>query len=568
MTTRYDEIASQLTGPGAPFEIEICEVGGRPMKNWKHRQRSMREKIATAGLRGDAEFLVWGEQRITYGDFAKLVWGCARELKRRCGFRRGDRLAVLSYNCPDWLVTLFGATSVGGIGVGLNGWWTRREIEYGLRDSGSRCLVVDENLYPRVAPLLPELDQLEAVFYIGDAPPPGTIPIAEINRPCDEAPEDPIAEDDPFVMLYTSGTTGRPKGCITTHRGTIAQVTGIIFSGLVSALTAGDRVAPSAGGAKPINLMTSPLFHVAGLHSSFCTGLTIGSKLVFTKGKFDPESAMRLIEREKITVWGAIPTMLHRVVHHDRVSDYDLSSLTSISFGGAPTPPETIEKARQVLPLKPSFANAYGLTETSGVATMNGGADLLDKKTSAGRPMPLLDLKIVDADGHELPPGQPGELLFYGPLVTPGYWNRPEATAETVVEGWLRTGDLGYRDQEGFVFLVDRTKDIILRGGENIYCGEIENVLAEHPEIDEAAVIGVPDPELGERVKAVVVRNPGSNLREDEVRRHVAVSLAPFKVPEFVELRDTRLPRNPAGKIMKDILRGKGAGAFSEEDLG
>jgi long-chain acyl-CoA synthetase len=415
--------------------------------------------------------------------------------------------------------------------------------------------------------VLPELDQLEAVFYIGDAPPPGTIPIAEINQPCDEAPEDPIAEDDPFVMLYTSGTTGRPKGCITTHRSTIAQVTGIIFSGLVSALTAGDRVAPSGGGAKPINLMTSPLFHVAGLHSSFCTGLTIGSKLVFTKGKFDPESVMRLIEREKITVWGAIPTMLHRVVHNDRVSDYDLSSLTSISFGGAPTPPETIEKARQVLPLKPSFANAYGLTETSGVATMNGGVDLLDKKTSAGRPMPLLDLKIVDSDGQELPPGQPGELLFYGPLVTPGYWNRPEATAETVVEGWLRTGDLGYRDEEGFVFLVDRTKDIILRGGENIYCGEIENVLAEHPEIDEAAIIGVPDPELGERVKAVVVRTPGSSLHEDEVRRHVAVSLASFKVPEFVELRDTRLPRNPAGKIMKDILRGKGAGAFAEEDL-
>jgi long-chain acyl-CoA synthetase len=567
MATQYDEIVRQLTGPGAPFEIEISETRGLPMRNWKNRERSMREKIANASLRGDAEFLVWGEQRISYGQFARLVWGCARNLEQRYGFRHGDRLSVLSYNCPDWLVTLFGATSLGGIGVGLNGWWTSREIEYGLGDSGSRFLVVDENLYPRVAPILSELEQLEHVFYIGEAPPPGTIPIENINQPCGEAPENPVTEDDPFVMLYTSGTTGRPKGCLTTHRGTIAQVTGIIFSGVATALAEGAGKLPTSGSKQIINLMTSPLFHVSGLHSNFCTGLTIGSKLVFTKGKFDPEQVMALIEREKITIWGAIPTMLHRVVHHDKLEDYDLSSLKSISFGGAPTPPETIDRARQVLPIEPSFANAYGLTETSGVATMNGGKDLLDRKTSAGRPMPLLDLKIVDGDGEEQPPGQPGELWFFGPLITPGYWNRPEATAETVIDGWLRTGDLGYRDQEGFVFLVDRTKDIILRGGENVYCGEIENVLAEHPEIDEAAVIGVPDPELGERVKAVVVRTRGASLGEDEVRRHVAAHLAAFKVPESVEFRDTRLPRNPAGKILKNILRGKGGGAFAEEDL-
>jgi long-chain acyl-CoA synthetase len=277
---------------------------------------------------------------------------------------------------------------------------------------------------------------------------------------------------------------------------------------------------------------------------------------------------MRLIQDEKIATWGAIPTMLHRFVHHPKVGEYDLSSLKGISFGGAPTAPETIEKAREVLPIEPTFANAYGLTETHGVATVNGGKDLLDRKTSIGRPLPVLDMKIVDADGKELPEGQLGELVIAGPTITPGYWNRPDATAETVVDGWLQTGDLGYRDAEGFYFVVDRAKDMILRGGENVYCTEIENCLADHPEIDEAAVVGVPDAELGERVKAIVRRVPGSSLPDKAVRAHVAAHLASFKVPEFVEFTSEALPRNAAGKLLKNALRGKGAVPFDTKNLG
>jgi long-chain acyl-CoA synthetase len=293
-----------------------------------------------------------------------------------------------------------------------------------------------------------------------------------------------------------------------------------------------------------------------------CTALTAGAKLVFVEGRFDPEQVMRLIEQERITTWGAIPTMLHRVVHHPKVRDYDLSSLRSISFGGAPTAPDTIEKARQVLPVEPSFANAYGLTETHGVATLNGGKDLLGRKTSVGRPIPVLDLEVVDDRGKPLPDGELGELRFRGATVTPGYWNRPDATAETVRDGWLHTGDLGYRDPEGFFYVVDRAKDMILRGGENVYCVEIENCLAEHPEIDEAAIVGVPDAELGERVKAVVRRVPGSQLSPEAVRSHVAGHLASFKVPEFVEFTEQPLPRNPAGKILKNLLRGSGKTPF------
>jgi long-chain acyl-CoA synthetase len=558
------EVQQQLTGPGGPFEVVEEEVGGRPQKNFKNRERSLREKIQNCALRGDAACMVYGDRRISYAGFARLVWGAAAGLEA-AGFAKGDRLAVLSYNCPEWIAALFGATSLGGVGVGLNGWWAAEELDYGLRDSGSRVLVVDERLWPRVEAVAREVPTLERIYYIGDAPPPGTRPVAELLQPSDTVPTVEIDEDDPWVILYTSGTTGRSKGCITTHRGTIAQVIGILYQQISRAIL--DEAPPSAGGdgGQIAALLSSPLFHVGGLHSNVCTLLTGGAKMVFLEGKFEPEKVMKLVQEEKVQNWGAIPTMLHRVVHHEKVRDYDLSSLRSVSFGGAPTAPETIEKAREVLPIEPTFANAYGLTETHGVATACGGKALLARKTSAGTPIPVLDLEIRDEDGKPVGPGQLGEICFRGATITPGYWNRPDATAETVVDGWLLTGDLGYRDEDGFLFVVDRAKDMILRGGENVYCVEIENCLADHPEIDEAAVVGVPDAELGERVKAVVRRTPGSGLDEDGVRRHVAAHMASFKVPEFVEFTSEPLPRNPSGKILKTELRGE-ASRFSGGD--
>ncbi len=554
----YEQILQQLTGPGAPFEIVVEDVGGRPMKNFRHRERNLRDKIANAGQRGDLTFMVQGDQRISYGEAARRVWGAAHRLQAH-GFRPGDRLAILAYNSPDWLLTLFGAASAGGIAVGLNGWWVTEEIEYGITDSGSRFLVTDERLYPRVRDLIGKVPCLEKIFFIGDNPPPGTIPIADLLQPSDEVPTVPIAEDDPFIVLYTSGTTGKPKGCITTHRGTITQVLGIIFARAAQTMLDGPDAAPrDRGGAQMCSLLTSPLFHVGGIHSNVCVAITVGAKLVFSVGKFDPEETMRLIQDEKINNWGAIPTMLHRLVHHPKVGDYDLSTLQSISFGGAPTAPETIERACEVLPIKPTFANAYGLTETHGVATMNAGKALLGKKTAAGRVIPVLDVKVIDDAGDPLPPHRLGEILFSGPTITPGYWNKPEASAETVRNGWLHTGDLGYLDEDGFLFIVDRAKDMILRGGENVYCVEIENCLADHPDIDEAAVIGVADVELGQRVKAIVRPRPGSDVDVETVQRHVAAHLASFKVPEFVEFTSEPLPRNPAGKLLKNLLRGTG----------
>jgi long-chain acyl-CoA synthetase len=553
MDFTYEDIVRNMTGPGGPFEIAVETVAGRPMKNFKNRERSIREKLVVCAGRGDQTAIVYGQSRTSYADFARISFGVARALTEEHGMKKGDRVAILAVNRPEWLFASFGATAGAGIGVALNGWWQTEELEYGLSDSGSRFLVVDDRLWARVAPVVSKIPSLEKVFYIGKDAPAGTIPFSSLATPTDEVPTAPIDEDDPFMILYTSGTTGRSKGCITTHRGTINQVLGIIFAGMASSMLSGRDVIPTDG--QPSTLLTSPLFHVGGFHSGVCTQITAGVKIVLLEGKFDPERVMQTIQAEKITMWPAIPTMLHRVVHSPNVASYDLSSLRSISFGGAPTPPETIDKAREVLAIEPTFTNAYGLTETHGVATVNAGKDLLGRKTAAGRAAPFLECRIVDEDGRPVPSGQLGEVLFYGPTITPGYWNRPDATAETVRDGWLWTGDLGYVDSEGFLYIVDRAKDMILRGGENVYCTEIENLLAEHPEIDEAAVIGVPDAEMGERVKAIVKRTAGSTMSEDAVRKHVAARMASFKVPEFVEFTSDPLPRNPAGKILKNELR-------------
>jgi len=321
----------------------------------------------------------------------------------------------------------------------------------------------------------------------------------------------------------------------------------------------------ASDGSQPTALITAPLFHVAGIHTGLCTAMAAGAKVVFNEGKFEPDQILRLIEREKVSTWSAIPTMLHRVVHSPNIDRYDLSSLTRISCGGAPTAPETMARARRVFPGAPSMTNGFGITETHGVVMLKGGRELEQKPTSAGRPAPFFDAKLVDGEGREVADGELGELCLYGPTVTPGYWNRPDATAEAIREGWFHSGDLAYRDADGDYHVVDRSKDMIIRGGENVYCVEIESCLAEHPQIDEAAIIGVRDPELGERVKAVVRPMPGASLDEEAVRRHVASRLAAFKVPELVEFIDSPLPRNPAGKIMKDRLRGRGSGAFDPD---
>jgi len=556
----YEAALAQLTGPGSPFELRIEEVRGVPTRNFASRPRSMRDLVVRASAHGDKEFLVQGEQRVTYAEFARRVWGAAAALQRE-GVGYGDRIAILGHNSIDYLVLVFAVGSIGAVTVALNGWWVEEELEFALRDSGARMLVVDERMFPRVARLASSIESLQTVFCRGNAE--GTRAASELFATSDEMPTITLNEDDAFVILYTSATTGRPKGCITSHRGTITQVLGIVLHGMASAML--GEPSPIPPGGQAVSLMTAPLFHVAGVHTGVSTAMAAGAKVVMNEGRFDAAKVLALIERERVTTWSAVPTMLHRVIHSPRVRDFDLSSLLRISFGGAPIAPETMELAREVLPVTPALTNGYGLTETHGIVMLCGGSDLRENPTSCGRPMPFFDVRLVDEAGNEVADGALGEVLLRSPTVTPGYWNRPDATSEAIRDGWLHTGDIARRDAHGLYHLVDRRKDMIIRGGENVYSVEVENCLATHPEIDEVAIVGAPDPDVGERVKAVICRVRGSELTSEQVRAHVAAKLASFKVPEIVEFRDTPLPRSPAGKVLKNVLRGQGASVFAPD---
>ncbi|MEE9415288.1 MAG: AMP-binding protein [Acidimicrobiales bacterium] len=560
------EQTAALTAPGELFELAVETIDGHQVRNFVNREPSIGSLVNTAAGHGEREFLIQGERRISYEQFAQMVWAATAELELR-GLKRGDRIAILGYNSIDYVVTVMAAATLGAVGVALNGWWVTDELEYALNDSGSRFLACDTALWPRIAPCIEE-STVDVVLQIGGGQAPDDlVPTSDWLSEAGAItgltkPDFNVDERDPFVILYTSGTTGRPKGCITTHGGTITQVMGILLHAYASSKRGGPSMLPK-GGDQVTALLTSPLFHVAGVHTGVCTAMTTGARVVFHEGKLEPEQVLSLIESERVTSWSAVPTLMHRVVHSPAVSNYDLSSLKSIGFGGAPSSPEAAAKAREVLQVSPLLTNGYGMTETHGIITLNSGADFDEFPTSVGRPVAFFDAKLVDEDGNEVAPGERGELLISGPTITPGYWNRPEATAEALVDGWLRTGDIAYRDDEGRYFIVDRGKDVIIRGGENVYCGEIEGRLLEHPDVEEAAVFGVPHAELGEQVKAVVYAPDGVDVAA--LKQHVAETLARFKVPEIIEITPIPLPRNPAGKVIKSALKGAGTGVFDPE---
>jgi long-chain acyl-CoA synthetase len=565
------EIQAQLTGPGGPFEVVVEDVLGRPTEVYKERMRSLRDIPALAMARGDDDIcIVYGDRRIGFSTFVQTANSVSNGLAA-AGVGHGDRVAILAQNCPEWALTFWATVDLGGILAGLNGWWKTDEIVYGLQDSGAKVLVADRKRVERITADLDECPELELVYLIDCDP--ADVGLGDDERvhrfdeltgaPTAEMPTTPIDEDDPAVILYTSGTTGRPKGAISTHRSMIANLQNTLFTSVFGAMVSGAELLPSGGG-QAASLFTSPLFHVSGLHSGLVVGLLAGIRIVMLEGKFEPLKALELIQDEQIGIWATVPTMVWRVCEHPARHDYDTSSVRTVAFGGSPSAEELQRMVRDTFPNVKGGSNAYGLTETSSVATVLSPQEAEDRPNSVGRPVPTVRLKIVDALDKELPTGEAGEVLITGPTLMAGYWGKPEATEESIRDGWLHTGDIGYVDDEGYLFITDRKKDMIIRGGENIYCVEIENRLVNHPEVLDAAVIGVPHPELGEEVKAIVQVEPGSSLDDDGVRHWVAETLAGFKVPTYVEIRTDKLPRNASGKLLKNALRGVGEVSFEE----
>jgi long-chain acyl-CoA synthetase len=551
------EITAELTAPGSRFEMAECVIRGIPTRVWKQAPSSLRDVLERSREYGDEVFLVYEDERLSFTEHYRRAAHLAHVLVERFGIRKGDRIAIAMRNFPEWSLAFWAAASAGAIVVPLNAWWTGEELEYGLADSGSRVLFCDPQRGERIAPHLGSL-ALEHVVVVRarDAVPAGWLRLEDLLAgAAADATQPKVALDpeDDATIFYTSGTTGRPKGALGTHRNICGNLVSLAFAQARSAARSGAGTTPPADRPRNALLLSVPFFHATGCHAILVSNTAFGGKLVMMY-KWDPERALELIERERLTGFGGVPAMVWQVLESPSFRTRDLSSVRSVSYGGAPAAPELVRRIKEEFP-GGTPSNGYGLTETSSVTTLNAGADYVAKPDSVGPPVPVCDVKVVAPDGRTLATGEVGELWIKGPNVVKGYWNKPEATAETFTDGWLHSGDLARIDDEGFVYIVDRAKDMVIRGGENVYCVEVESVLYDHPDVMDAAVIGLPHKILGEEVGAVVQVRPGTTVDAEGLRAHVARHLAGFKVPVRIDIRHAPLPRNANGKILKRQLR-------------
>ncbi len=567
MSEARPDPSAALTAPGGMFEIEETVVRGIPMRVWKTTPPSLRDVFDQSRAHADKTFLVYGDSRWTFEQHYRAAAGLASLMVSEWNVAKGDRVAIAMRNYPEWSIAFWAAAVAGAIVVPLNAWWTGEELEYGLADSGAKVLFCDEQRADRVAPFMDRLPLERLVVARAEEPlRPGFLAFDEVLREAGDAdalPPVDIDPDDDATIFYTSGTTGKPKGALGTHRNICTNLVSLAYAQARGVLRSGGSLEALLARPQSAQLLSVPLFHATGCHSILVANTAFGGKLVMMY-KWDPELALDLIERERITSFGGVPAMVWQVLESPTFASRDLSSVENVSYGGAPAAPELVRRISEVFP-KVSPGNGYGLTETSSVTTFNFGEDYKRKPDSVGQPVPVCELKVVDERGNELPAGQVGELWIKGPNVVRGYWAKPEATAETFTDGWLHSGDVARIDDEGFVYILDRAKDMLIRGGENVYCVEIESVLYDHPDVLDAAVIGLPHKVLGEEVAAVVQVRQGADVSEPQLQDHVARHLAAFKVPVRIDIRHEPLPRNPQGKILKRMLRDEMIGGAESE---
>jgi long-chain acyl-CoA synthetase len=562
VTTR-DEVIAQLTGPDGPFALEDMDVDGVPWRVYAHAPATLRDVLAGTAAFGDAEFFVYDDDRITFARHLQLVSGLARHLRDEYGVEKGDRVAIGMRNYPEWGIAFWAAQALGAVVVPLNAWWTGGELQYGLVDSGSKVLVADGERLARMADVLPGLAGQAGLRTLvarhdGDLP-------RHVDRWEDviagfdgdsTLPDVELSPEDLATILYTSGTTGSPKGAAATHRNHITNLMNIMFMGALAAAMApppADGAAPPRPAPRLAVLQVFPFFHIGGL-SGLLAYTAFGAKLV-TIYKWDVDLALEILEREGITATAMVPTLLRELLEHPSLQKRDLTGLAGISSGGAPVPPDLIRRVQSEFAERVAPANGYGLTETTSAVIINSAQEYFEHPDSVGRPVVGADIRVAGPDGDDVATGEVGELWVRGPNVVQGYWNKPEATAETFTDGWFHTGDLGRVDESGLYYVVDRLKDVVIRGGENVYCAEVEAVLFEHPAVADVAIVGLPHRSLGEEVAAVVNLKPGAARDASDLQRFVAERLATFKVPAHVVFRDEPLPRTATGKVLKRDLR-------------
>ncbi len=551
----WNEATAQLTAPGAMFAWSMKEVNGVSLRVFDNAPRSLRDLFADTAAHGEADYLVFRDERLSYAETHRQVRALAAWLAEHGGVGPGDRVAISMRNYPEWIIAYWATVSMGAVVVGMNAWWAPSEMAYGLEDSAPKVLVVDGERWERLAALDNRPGIPVVATRCNEALPRDATRWADTVADPDppKLPDAAINPDDDLCIFYTSGTTGFPKGAVITHRGAVHNVMNMGFYS--AALGMINERAPIAPGQRdqPAGLVCVPLFHVTGCNCYLHPTTTVGGKLVLMY-RWDATEALKLIDAERPSTLGAVPAMSREIVQHPDFDRYDTSSLSSLGGGGSPLHPDLVDKISRSIP-SGNPSTGYGLTETSGVVTMNIGSIYRGKPTTVGQPLPTVETKVVDDRGTELPPGQPGELLVRSPIVIRGYLNKPEASAEAIVDGWLHTGDVAVIDEDGFIAIVDRAKDLVIRGGENIACAEVENAIYQHDAVAEAIVFAVPDERLGEVPGAAIVLRPGTNLDADGLRAHLDGRLAPHKIPARIWFQETPLPRNASGKYLKRQVR-------------
>lgn len=491
----------------------------------------------TAGRLPDKTALIEGDVKLTFSQTLAQTEAFSRYLAEQ-GVRSGDRVALLLPNCIEFCIAYFAVLRLGAIVVPLNNRLAPKEFTYIVNDCSPRTLVLGYQYWDTYQLFKDDVDHIPDLIYAGDEPKEGAAFFADLVKDPSAPPvPPPISFDDPACIMYTSGTTGLPKGAVMSHRN--------IFC---NARNAGAHMGYRES---DITLIVVPLFHVTGLNTQLIAFFYTGGTCVIMRS-YNTARMIQLLAEHKVTTMITVPTMYTLMLVNPELEKVDLSSLRALSYGGAPMALDSIKALHQRLNI--DLFNAYGLTETSSLTTTMPPCDTLRKGASVGLPVTGVQLRVVDADGNDLPPDTVGELWVKGPNVVTSYWNKPEATAKNLGGGWLRTGDFARIDEEGFVYVVDRMKDMINRGGENVYSIEVESALLDHPHVMEVAVVPRPHSIFGEVVHAFVVPTPGTQPTEDDLIEHCERLIADYKVPAGVTFLD-ELPRNPGGKVLKTNLR-------------
>jgi long-chain acyl-CoA synthetase len=565
---------TELTSPGAPFALTDSVIRNVPVRVFAAAPTNMRTVWEMAAARGETTYIVYEDERLSYGEVAAQVRSLAAALRNDHGINSGDRVAIAMRNYPEWIVAYWATLAVGAAVVGMNAWWTTPEMEYGLTDSRPKVLIADDERLSRAEPILEQVRSSQRLGVIAvrtDRALPNDsqhwTDVVNIERAPTILPDVSIDPDDDACIFYTSGTTGFPKGAQLTHQGCVTNLMHIGFWGNVVPLalakasqtpanpvTAVNPVVPATPPRQGCFMAPTPLFHVTANNCILHPATLTGAKIVLTY-KWDPRRALELIEREQVTNFSGVPTMSRELLLHPDWATRDTSSLVGMGGGGAAVQPDLVSKIDSALTKSGTPSTGYGLTETHGIVTANGNIFFTSKPASCGPVMPTFDAKLIDDNGDDVPRGGRGQLCVRGPGVIKGYLNRPEATADSIRDGWFNTGDIAEIDDDGFVYIVDRAKDMVLRGGENVYCSEVEMAIYAHDAVQEVAVFGIPDERLGEAVACGILLKPGATCSEADLRAFLAASVAKHKIPSKVWFLDAPIPRNASGKLVRRQLR-------------